>query len=428
MNRVATRYKGVFLLAYPSFWLWFAGETISSLGTNVTLIVMPWLVLSITHSALQSSTTMALEFLPYLFFSFFAGSAADRWDRKRLLMVTHLLRAVILVSLPILYAVHRLTIPDIYIAAFLNASAAVWFTAAQSSVLPQVLPATVIHKGNSMMQLGNSVASMLGPSIGGMLLGFFPAPWVLLADALSYVFAAICLSLIPEKLQHTVLSRAEDTHWLSGLRFVLREPLLRSSVTVSAISNFCNFASFSILVYYCREVLHLAPGWTAVVLGAFGVGLFVGSIVSAVMVRHYRSGTIMVASRFVAFIPSVLFAFVHSPVGLACAAALNGVWMVTWNVQSSSFRQIHVPDFMRGRVTSVNSMLAWIMIPLGSLVGGYLAQMTDCHTVFEMTAVIMVINAAFVWFSPLRRLGVRATLPAGYELAFVARRSEEMTV
>jgi|GEM_PF-6381991 len=371
----AAPYRRKLLLSYPEFWFWFTGETVSSLGTNVSVIAIPWLVLVITHSALQSSLTIALEFVPYLFFSGVAGAMADRWNRKNLLIWTNILRALILFSLPLLYEARHLSMMDIYAASFLNAAISVWFNAAKSSVLPRLLPSDAIHQGNSLMQLGNAVAAMVGPSLGGALMAVMPVAWALSFDALSYLIAGLLVWSIKTPLQAARNSRdTRPDRSLVGLRYLLCDPMLRSSAFIMSISNFANFASFSILVFYSRDVLHLSAGWTAVILGAFGMGLFVGSVGSSMVSGRLQSGNVMLASRILSIVPSLLFATVASPYGLVSAAALNGVWMVLWNVQSASFRQLHVPDVIRGRVTSVHSMLAWIMIPVGAMVGGFLAQ------------------------------------------------------
>ncbi len=416
----AAQYRRKLLLSYPEFWLWFTGETVSSLGTNVSVIVLPWLVLVITHSALQSSLTIALEFIPYVFFSVIAGAMADRWNRKSLLIWTNVLRALILFSLPLLYEARHLSMMDIYIASFLNAAISVWFNAAKSSVLPRVLPSDAIHQGNSLMQWGNAVAAMVGPTLGGALMAVLPVVWALSFDALSYLIAGLLVWFIKTPLQATLSSRdTRPDRSLVGLRFLLRDPMLRSSAFIMSISNFANFASFSILVFYSRDVLHLSAGWTAVILGAFGAGLFAGSMGSSMVSDRFRSGSVMLTSRFLSLVPSLLFATVASPYGLVIAAALNGVWMVLWNVQSASFRQLHVPDVIRGRVTSVHSMLAWIMIPVGSTVGGFLAQRFGCIVVFGMAVSLQGLNLILMWRSPLRKLGVKATLPEGYRLVHV---------
>ncbi len=414
----ATPYRKKLLLSYPEFWLWFIGETVSSLGTNVSLIAIPWLVLVITHSALQSSLTIALEFVPYVFFSVIAGAMADRWNRKSLLIWTNVLRALILFNLPLLYEARHLSMMDIYIASFLNAAISVWFNAAKSSVLPRVLPSDAIHQGNSLMQWGNAVAAMVGPTLGGALMAVMPVAWALSFDALSYLIAGLLVWFIKTPLQAALSSRdTRPDRSLVGLRFLLGDPMLRSSTFIMSISNFANFASFSILVFYSRDVLHLSAGWTAVILGAFGAGLFAGSVGSSMVSDRFRSGSVMLTSRFLSLVPSLLFATVASPYGLVIAAALNGVWMVLWNVQSASLRQLHVPDVIRGRVTSVHSMLAWIMIPVGAMVGGFLAQRFGCVVVFGMAVSLQGLNLILMWRSPLRKLGVKATLPEGYRPA-----------
>lgn len=425
----ATPYRRKLLLSYPEFWLWFIGETVSSLGTNVSVIAIPWLVLVITHSVLQSSLTIAIEFVPYLFFSVVAGAMADRWNRKNLLIWTNVLRALILFSLPLLYAAHHLSMMDIYAASFLNAAISVWFNAAKSSVLPRLLPSDAIHQGNSLMQLGNAVAAMVGPSLGGALMAVLPVAWALSFDALSYLIAGLLVWFITTPLQAARNSRdTRPDRSLVGLRYLLCDPMLRSSAFIMSISNFANFASFSILVFYSRDVLHLSAGWTAVILGAFGMGLFVGSVGSSMVSGRLQSGNVMLASRILSIVPSLLFATVASPYGLVSAAALNGVWMVLWNVQSASFRQLHVPDVIRGRVTSVHSMLAWIMIPVGAMVGGFLAQRFGCIAVFGMAVSLQGLNLILMWRSPLRRLGVKAALPEGYRHANVMREPKETAV
>lgn len=412
-HREPVLWKTKFLLDYPQFWLWFVGETISTLGTNVSLIVIPWMVLTITHSAIQSSLTAALEFVPYLLFSILAGIMADKWDRKGILIWTNILRAFLLFILPCLFLIHHLNMVDIYGVSFMNATLSVLSNAAKSSVVPSVFPVHLLSRGNQFMQWGNAISTMLGPALGGAFMAIMPAPWVLSFDALSYLVAAFCLWRMSTPLQQRTQQR--DTPQLAGrpldgLRFVLRDPILRTMTGIMSVSNFANFASFSILVFFSRDVLHLAASWTAFILGAFGAGLFLGASSHGVVSQRMNTGRIFLLSRAAAIVPMVLFAVGSAPVVLVIASAVNGVWMVFWNIESATFRQLHVPDDIRGRVSSVTTMLAWVMIPVGAMFGGWLAERIGCVLVFGIAAGLQGVNLLLISKSGLRKIGAPGSL------------------
>lgn len=395
-----------------SFWLLFSGQTISVLGTNVTVLVMPWIVLSLTHSVLQSSMTYALEFVPYIFFSIPAGALVDALNRKHIMILSNVVCALALASIPWAGAAHCLSMVQIYVVVLLVNSLTVLYGAANTACVPNLVATNDIFKANSILQGGVSIGGTFGTPLGGLLMTQLPASSVILLDAISYAVAAGCLSCIASPFRNSASSRKTWGGMLDGIRFLWRHPLFRTNSLILTVTNFAANAVFTVLLFHMKEDLHLSGLSAGVILGAWGIGLFSGSSLSSWLDGRYSSGRTMRISRVCATAAPLLFAVSDRISWMCFASALTGLAMVLYTIQSTSFRQLHTPDELAGRVGIAHTMLARIAIPVGAACGGMMAEKVGAEWVFISGAAIQFIMGAVLWLSPLSSLGIRGSIPS----------------
>src|SRR4051812_20404627 len=173
--------------------LWTAA-TISLLGTQVSQIAIPFIaVLLLKVPPIQVALLGTLEFLPFLLFTLPAGVWVDRLPRRRILVSGDLGRAIMLVSIPIAYALSVLTIWQLYVVAFVNGILTVFFDIADQSYLPTVLDRDQLVDGNAKLQASVSTAQVVGQPLGGGVVGFLGAPFAIVLDAISYVASAVLI-------------------------------------------------------------------------------------------------------------------------------------------------------------------------------------------------------------------------------------------
>ncbi len=177
------------------FWKFWTGQTISTLGSSVTSFALPLLVFKLTSSSLNLALTIAANVLPYLLFGLVVGAWVDRVNRKRLMIVTDLARALVIASIPLLAALRLLSVWWIYVVAFSSSTLSIGFVSAQFAAIPSLVKRDDLVTANGRIQAGYSTAAIFGPLLGGLLLALIPLPSLLLLDAFSFLVSAGSLGL-----------------------------------------------------------------------------------------------------------------------------------------------------------------------------------------------------------------------------------------
>ncbi len=217
--------------------LW-SGQVVSSVGTQVSQLAFPLLVLLLTHSAAQAGFTGALRALPYLLFGLPAGALIDRWDRKHVMIFCDAVRALCLASIPLAFALGRLSIIQIYLVSLVEGTLFVFFDIAETSCLPNVVEREQLPAAVAQNQATQGITSLLGPPIGGLLYGVsLLLPFVV--DAVSYLVSVVSLCWIRSKFQQkrAIARRRLDREVREGLAWFWRQPMLRVMAVLSCGVN-----------------------------------------------------------------------------------------------------------------------------------------------------------------------------------------------
>jgi MFS family permease len=148
--------------------LW-SGQTVSTAGSSISGITLPLLILFLTASPAQAGIAGFLAGLPYVLLSLPAGAYVDRWNRKRVMILCDMGRALALGSIPVMFAFHRLTIEQIYVAVVIEGTLFTFFNIAEVAALPRVVAKTQLPEATSLNQVGQVVSGLVGAPIGGFL-------------------------------------------------------------------------------------------------------------------------------------------------------------------------------------------------------------------------------------------------------------------
>src|SRR5690349_12569932 len=178
------------------FWKFWTGQTISTLGSSFTSFALPLLIYNLTGSSLNLALTVVATVLPYLFFGLVIGAWVDRVNRKQLMIVTDLARALVIASIPLAALAGFLSVWWIYAVAFLNSALTICFDAANFAAIPALVRQEDFMKANGRLQAGYSIAKVGGPLLGGLLIIVLPLQMLMLIDACSYLISAISLVLV----------------------------------------------------------------------------------------------------------------------------------------------------------------------------------------------------------------------------------------
>ncbi len=369
----------------PGFAALWTGQTVSAFGSYLTSTAIPLaalLVLGATPA--QMGVLTALGAAPVLLVAPLAGVWVDRLPRRPLLIAADLLRAVLLLSLPLAAALHRLSLAQLALVIFLAGLLTVVAEIAGQAFLPQVIPPERLVAGNSALSASAAVAEIGGPSIAGVLVQAISAPFAISCDAVSFVISALCLARVPPP---SVVAPAWDErrHMLremaDGLRFIRRHVILRPLAASLATFTFFGYFIGTLYVLFAIRTLHLPAAAVGTLVGLGGVSALVGSLVAERVVRRYGLGRSLIITLWIYGALNALIPLAGGPplVAYLCMAApqiLGDAFIATHFIAQASIRQASIPDALRGRATATLHLIERGSGPIGALAAGWLDSIT----------------------------------------------------
>ena len=361
------------------FWKYWTGQTISNLGSSITLFALPLLVYKISGSALDLGIASAATFLPYLLFGLILGAWADRVNRKRMMIGTDIGRALIIVSIPLVFAFGLLTIWWIYIVAFIHATLTICFEAGEFAAIPSLVNQDDLVTANGRIQASYSGASIVGPLLAGVLVTLIPLSALLMFDAISFLASSFSLALISisfnkgEKRAPT--SIRSDV--VEGLHYVFSNPVLRNISIMMALVNFVGSTAYAQLIFFAKTRLQATDLQASLLYSAGSLGVVILALAAGPLRKHWSFSTVALGALMLEGILTVVFSLMRMYWAAVVLWTLIGGLGILFNINTSSLRQTIVPNHLLGRVMSIASVIAWSAIPLGSLLGGFAISWTQ---------------------------------------------------
>jgi hypothetical protein len=400
------------------FMLLQVGQLLSNVGTESTSIAYPLLVLAVTHSAAKAGVVAFARTVPLALFALPAGLAADRWNRKVLMIVADVVRLAAIGTLAGAIALDRLGFWLIPVVAFVEGSGAALFYASQPGALRAVVPPAQLPAAAAAQSGREATEQLAGPPLGGVLFGIARAvPF--LVDAGSYAFSSLSLLAMEAPFQeerepHTISLRAQLAE---GIRFLWNHAFLRTCAFLFGLTNFIGPGLlFAVLVIGRREGLSGAE--VSVLVAVFGATLLVGAVASSVVRRLLPVRAVLVLELWT-WCGCALF-LVWPNVYVLTASILPSAFVIpSTDSVVVGYRIAMTPDRLLGRVESARSTITLLMAPLGPLVAGVMLQSTTPRTTIAVFALTGLGLALWGTFSP----AVRAA-PSLDELEHVAARAD----
>jgi len=375
------------------------GQALSTIGSSMTQIAYPLLVLATTHSPAKAGIVGFANILPYALFALFAGVVADRWNRKHVMILMDVVRALGAISIVVALALDQLTFAHVCIVAFLEGSAFVFFNIAEVGALRSVVPPKQLPDAAAAEQARFATVTLLGPPLGGVLFGIARAlPF--LADAVSYVFSVVSLLWMRTPFQQP---RERDTTPLraqikEGIGWLWKQKYLRTSALIFAGDNFVFQAIFLIFVVVARRQ-GLSSGTIGLLIAAFGTAGLLGSLVAPRAAKTFSMRSIMLLNQWLngLFVLFILFASPYVLVACVLPVAFVGPWL---NAVVIGYRTAVTPDHLVGRVSSVARNIALVAQPLGPLAAGLLLASFSEKVTVLVFALVSLLLAIWSTVSP----------------------------
>jgi len=352
--------------------LWI-GETVSALGSSMSVFVFPLLTYGLTHSALAAAVVEAAHLLGLVGFLLPGGVFADRHDRRRIMRTASATGLLLYGSLAVAGVAGQLTIPHLVVVAFLTGVCTGVFGPAERSSVRTVVPNEQLSTALSQNQARQHVAELLGGPLGGLLYGV--ARWLpFAADAISFGFSWLMLGRIRTDLSpapHEGPRPSPTDDIAEGVRFIAGRPFFRALLAWSALANLTiNAVFFVAIMRLVRAGFH--PAEIGFVSTAAGIGGILGAIAAPAIIDRLATGrlTVLIAWSFVPLlVPLVLW---NNPLVVGAALFAGLLLNPAGNAGISAYSMALTPEPLVGRVSSATQFLSMSVMPLSPVVGGLL--------------------------------------------------------
>ena len=393
------------------FW---AGQTISNLGSSVTLFALPLLVFKLTGSPLNLGATSATSFLPYLLFGLVIGAWVDRVDRKRLMIAVDVARALLIAAIPLLADTGHLRVGWIYLVAFLQSTLTIAFDAAEFAAIPSLVEGKDdLVTANGRIQASYYAAQVAGPLLAGLLIATISVQQVFWLDALSFLASAGSLAMVRRRFnverdtgttaaEGAARGRAIFREVGEGLRYVLGHPVLRSISAMMAIINLLGSTVYAQLVLFAKDRLAATDTQVGLLFSAGSLGVVALSLAAGRLRRRWSFSKVALSVLVLDGATTVALSFTRWYWLAVPLWALNNGLAILFNINTGSLRQQIVPNELLGRVISIAGVLAWSAIPVGTLIGGLVIERTgDVALVFGVIGTLVIAVALVFSRSPI---------------------------
>ncbi|GIF73066.1 MFS transporter [Asanoa siamensis] len=398
----------------PSFAAFWAAQTVSSVGTQISLVALPLVaVLTLDVDAASLGVLRFAEYLPFLLFTLLFGVWADRWRRRPLMIASNAARAVLIGLVPLATALGLLELPLLVVIAFVIGTCAAMFEVCWLSYVPSIVERDRLVEAMGKVSASHSAAEVAGPGLGGLLVQLVSAPFALVANSVAHAAAAMSLATIRDSEPDPMATPRRRRHLrgelVEGLRFAFGDPYIRATAYTAALGNFFALIVETVFLVYAVRERDLSPGLIGLTFSAVGIGGLLGASFANALTRRFPLGRFYVVARLVSGAGALLLPLAGGSTAMLVATCMVGffIWqaaLANTNVINSSLRQALTPEHVRGRMNASVRTLVFGALPLGGLAGGALGSVIDLHTALWLGAIGYTLSVVPVLLSPLPRL------------------------
>jgi predicted MFS family arabinose efflux permease len=345
--------------------------------------------------------------LPFLLLSIPAGLLADRWSRRRLMVMAEALRAASLVALLLATMLGQLSLALLALLGFVGAAGTVGFSVAAPALVPSLVTHAELGMANSRLELARSAAYAAGPALAGALVAWAGASSAFVLAAVLSVAAVALLLRLPEQPPGAARTRHVMEELRDGARLVWRHPLLRPILFTAIAWNAAWFVLQAAYVPYAMRSLGLDASAVGVTLACYGAGMVVGALLAARVLRALPFGRAILVGPFMSVAASlVMAATLCWPSGVLAAVSffMFGAGPILWSITSTTLRQTVTPGAMLGQVSAMFLTVNTGVRPLGAALGGAIGAAYGEAACLIVAALGFAVQATIIACSPVRTL------------------------
>lgn len=377
----------------PAFHKLAISNLLAQSAEQLTLAAVPIVaVLMLQAGPGQIGVIAAVQSLPFLLFSMPLGLLADSMSRRKLMLLSEILRVLALMVLIAGLLLDQISVTLLATVGFFAAVGTVGFSVSAPSLVPALVNRAHLAKANSRLELARSMAFAGGPALAGALIAWMGASTSFVLSLMLSLAAVGFLNQIKEPARQA----APDRHpWLElkdGAHFVWTHELLRPILFTSVAWNISWFVLQAIYVPYAIRTLGMSSSAVGITLACYGAGMIFGSLMASKIVARITFGNAILLGPFFSVLAAAVMAATHFwPLSTVAGLAyfLFGFGPIIWTITSTTLRQSVTPNTLMGRVTAINIVAGTGARPIGALLGGLVGE------TFSDLASLLVVVAGF---------------------------------
>jgi MFS family permease len=394
-----------------SFGYFWVGQSISTLGSQVTAFAIPLLAALTLHAtAQQMGFLRAAEFIPFLILTLPAGVWADLGIRRSLMIFSNLIRGVVIIFVPLAITLGWAHLEVLYAVMLVMGSFKVIFEMAYQTYIPEIVDRHTLVNANSKIMMSYALGQSAGPGLAGLMVEILGAPLAVLADSLGFFLCAGCLFKI--KHQEVKVVQHQSNVWrqiAEGFRYVGRERHIRALLWLVTVNNFFMNAIMALIVLYGTREIGFRPGIFGLAVSVGGFGAVIGSVFAQRLGARLGPGPFVIYACGLTSLASFCFPLISRPdhLGIFCltatyfalSAAGAAVTVFAWTI-----RQSITPSDLLGKMNGAFRFCVTGIMPFGALFGGWLGSIIGIRSTLLVGAVGLLLSCAAASFSHLRHL------------------------
>ncbi|HWO18334.1 MAG TPA: MFS transporter [Kofleriaceae bacterium] len=423
------------LWAHGDFLRLWAAQAVSAFGFRITRTGLPIIaVTTLDQPEVVVSVLMAIQIAPGLLVGLFAGGWIDRSRKRRILILSDLIRAVAIASLTLAWAVGALSVGHVLVTGAVVGAASALFQITDNTYLPSLIGRRQLGEGNAKLESTEAVAEITGPAVAGYLIRILGAPLAIVINAATYIWSAILLGRIrstePPSSEPAELHRmGEDLR--TGFREVFRHPVVRPIVLSHMVWSLSGGFFLALYTLFCLRELRLSEGTFGVIVAMGGVGSLAGALISRALVRRLGLGHTLIATSVLSLTCALFIPLAGSSVTrgehalivgfLIAHQLLSDGFSVAFVIQAVTLRQTVLPRETLGRANAAIHVLTSGLLPVAAVIAGVIAEVAGTRFAVWVGVLVGMIAPLLLW--PLRGLREMPPSASGELPAAPAERS-----
>ena len=372
------------VLRQRDFGLFWLSLLFSAVGSQISTVAVAWQVYEITNSPFQLGLTGLFRALPVMILSLPGGVLADRMDRRKLLIVTQILAALLALALGLLTSTDQVRVWHIYAVTFLSGAVGIFDAPARTAMIPALVSAEQLASAYALNITWRQIATLAGPFAGGVVIGALGISMAYYIDALSFLAVIICLAFMRRQVKPARDQKESPLQSVrAGFNFIRENSVILGLMSMDTCVQF--FGAYrSMMPAFARDILGTGPAGLGALLGVPALGALAGSGIVLAAGNPRRKGRLIIGVTLLYTIGLVCFALSRSLTLSLVIVFCLGLVDAVGETLRDTLVQLTTPDRMRGRVKSFDQ----VFMSAGTYMGH--AQMGTAATFFGVSGALIL--------------------------------------